>query len=374
MATSFRELRTYQSQAAIEAVIFGVLGIFGFQVTAWTTFSFPYLVVQAFAKVLADVYVLVAAVASGGYGDTAAAMREERWLDIWAWDRFRLTREPERFATGVVTLVDAGGGAHVIPAGGLIVGIDGVNYRSTASVTVPLNGTATVAVIADAAGSIYNLPTGSGPWELVTDFPGLTVTNPAQSGTETWLSTAGADRESNAALYERAVGRWAVLSVATPKGFYAAKIREAVPTITKVAIDAENPNGPGSCEAICATGAGPASGADIILAQSTLDAMRSVGASTATARAAVAVSVPLAGVAYVTAAKVATARAGVAAELSALQVALPLGGTVYAVELIRIVKSQDGVRDFVPSGGLVNTTTSVDQIATLRHEVTYIPE
>lgn len=374
MPPTFRELITVPSAATIRSYLTDTLGVAELPVTSWQEWSFPTRVIDAFTKVLADAFLIAVEIGSGGYGSTAAAMKDERWLDLWAWDRFRLLREGERFATGVLVLRDAGGGPHVIPSGGLIVGTaDGLNFQTTADVTVPLNGTATVAVRAVAAGAAYNLPTGT-TLALVTSFSGLSATNPAQAGMQTWISTAGADRETNQSFYERCLLQWALLSVATPKGYYAAKIRAAVPTITKVYVNDENPDGPGSARCICATGAGPASGADLVAANALLRTMRSVGSSTLGAYAAAARTVPVTGTAYVQAARVAETRSAVAVELGSLQARTDIHGTIYASELIRIVKSQEGVRNFIPGGGLVDLTVGDEEVATLLHEITYVAE
>lgn len=374
MATSFRELRTVQTEADLKVLILGLLDGFGFEVTAWGDFDFPMRMVTAFARVLASAWLLVNMIAAGGYGDTAAELRDERWLDIWAWDRYRLSRLAERAAVGALRISDpTGQGPFSIPVGGLIVGTDdGLNFQTTEIVTLPAFGTVSVAAAAAGAGSAYNIPSNTA-LRLITDFPGLVVENPPQAGTQSWLTTSGADRERNIPFYGRCLLQWALLSVATPRDFYAAKIMASVQTITKVGVDDENPLGPGTAECICATGAGPASGADIVLANSVLTRIRSVGGGKTQARAAIARGVHVGGVAYVQAAKVAAVRAEVARLLGELQVALPLGGTVYAAELIRIVKSQDGVRNFVPAG-FADLTAAIDEVITLYHEITYVAE
>ncbi len=359
------------TQGAVRNVILAALGALGFQVTAWGEFSFPLRTVNGISTMLADALLFIVEVAKGGYGETA----RNGWVDLWAWDRFQILRLSETFTTGVVRLVDAGAGPHVV-AGGLIIGTspdDGRTFESTADVTVPLNGTATVAVRATAPGSRFNLATGVG-LRLVTDLPTVLVTNPAQTGTETWITSAGADRESDAGLVARARLQWAELSVATPAKYYASKIRKAVPTITKIRVLDDNPLGPGSAELILATGAGPASGADVTLAISQLPTIRSVASGVLSARAAVARTIAIGGIAYVTAAQRDAVRAAVATDLATMQADADIGATVYAAEIIRIVKSKAGVRDFLPDTGVVNTTVGDDEVVTLVHEIQYVAE
>ncbi len=371
---TFRELIRVKTAAEIRAYLTDTMGVGDLPVTAWQDWTFPKKAIDGFTKLLADVFQICVEIASGSYGETAVRMRDIRWLDAWAWDRFQLLREPARFTEGVLLLADDGGGPHVIPAGGLIVGTaDGLTYQTTASVTVPLDGLAAVAVRASAVGAGYNIPSGT-PLGLVTSFPGLSASNPIPSGGTTWITQSGLDTESNPDFYARCRLQWSELSIATPRGYYASKIRKAIPTITQVEVNDENPLGPGSAECICATGAGPASAGDIVLANSLLATIRSVGAGKTQARAAVARIVIVSGKVYVAAAKLAAARSAIAQEISRLQTQLSMGATVYAVELIRIVKSQDGIRDFAPADGLVNLTVARDEKITLAHELTYIAE
>lgn len=372
MPQTFRDIIKIKTKAEVRSYLTDLLGVSELPVTSWQAWSFPTRAIDAFTDILSDVFLISAFLGSGGYGATAVAMLDSRWLDAWAWDRFRKVRLQARFTEGELLLEDDGGGPHVIPAGGLIVATaDGLSYQSTENVTVPLNGSATVAVRAVAVGAGYNIPSGT-TLSLVTSFPGLVASNP--SGGETWITQSGLDTEGNPEFYERAVLQWSELSIATPKGFYASKIMAAVPTITQVEVNDENPLGPGTAECICATGAGPASAGDIVLANSTLATIRSVGAGRTVARAAVARAFIISGKAYVIAAKIAAVRVAVAQEIGRLQTRLKMGGTVYASEVIRIVKSQDGVRDFIPAEGLTNLTGARDEKLSLFHEITYIAE
>ena len=368
MPPTFRALRTIQTRDQIRALILALFSVLGFQVTSWQDFSLPSRIVEALATVLADLYLFVSEVAGGAYGETSRGF----YRRLWAWDRFRVDILPARFTTGRITLTDTNGGPHAIGAGGLIVGTDdGRQYQSTEAVNVPLNGSATVAVRAAEAGASFNIPSNTS-LRLVTSFPGLAATNPPQVGSETWIDEAGADEEDEDSLYLRAIGRWDETSIATPAGFYESKLRAAIPTLTKILVREDNPLGPGSCELILATGAGPASAGDVIAANSFLRTLRSVGAGILSARAAVARDVHVGGTCYVQASSKAQAKADVAADLAKLQVKLPIAGTVYSSEITRIVKSKDGVRNFVPASP--DLTVGDDEVATLHHEITYVAE
>lgn len=371
---SFRQLTQIKTKEYIRGFILDIIGVAGFTVSSWDDFSFPMRAVNGVSALLFDSFLFNSDLAQNAFGETAT---DEVWQDVWGYDRFQLVRGPARKLTGVMVLEDHGGGPHSALAPGAIVVADdadsSLTWANTDVVTIPLNGTATVAVEASATGAKYNIPTGS-RLRLVSDLPTVTAANPVQSGTATWITTSGADKESLQGFYRRCWLQWPELSVATPKNFYASKIRKAIPTVTKVRVRDDNPLGPGSARCVLATGAGPASGADVAAANSLLASIRSVGAGAIDAIAAAAVALPVGGIAYVKAESVAAARTGVATELARLQVETDIAGTVYAVEVIRIVKSQPGVRNFVPANGLVDTTAGDDEVVTLRHEITYVAE
>ena len=376
MAVTLNQLTTPPTREELKDLLLASLDVAGFPVTSWQPGSIPILIVEGLVEVLISAWEFVAQFAQGAYGSTAKELTAyPEWLDLWAQDRFQLERTPASSTDGVVLLSDAGGGPHVIPAGGLIVSTeDGRRFISTADVTVPLDSSATVAVRAVETGATYNVPNGA-ITTLVTSHPSLSVSNPAQSGSTTWVTTAGLDEESNSDLFKRCIAKWSTLSVATPKGYYESVVKAAAPAITKVFVRDENPNGPGTVEIVCATGAGPASGADLALADSAIQTHRSVGGGAVTVVAATAVSVNVTGTCYVTAANKAAAQAAIGAALTAYQATVDIGGTVYASEIVRIVKSQPGVRTFVPTGGVLSDTAlGSTQVATLSNGITFVGE
>lgn len=371
MPVTFAQLMQLKTAEQVRARILAVLGVAGFQVTAWGPFSFQLRVVNGVSSVLADLYTFASENAKGGYGETA----EGAWQDLWGQDRYQLEKNPARRLTGVMVATDHGGGPHTgVAAGGIVITDDaGLVWTSTSTVTIPLDGSANVPVEAADDGALYNIPNDATNLRLVSDLPTVTISNPAQSGTETWITTAGADLEEPEAFYARCIARWSELSVASPGLAYASRIMREIPTVTKVGIRDQNPLGPGSMELILATGAGPASGADVTAANSLLLTVRPVGGGLLRARAAVARTVHVGGVAYVAAASRAGAMLGAALQLTSLQSALQPGGTIYAAETIRIIQSQAGVRNFVPTS-LVDTTVGEDEVITISMDVTFVAE
>ena len=374
MATTFRQLLTVRTKDKARDLILDILGVAGFAVSSWSEFSFPLRTVNAVAALLADAFLFNTDLAANAFGETAT---DKAWQDVWGYDRFQLTRDPSVKLTGVMVAKDNGAGPHTGLTPGSIIVADATDstliYVNTTTVTIPANGSVDVPMEAADRGAKYNIPNNS-TLRLVSDIPTVTVTNPAQSGSDSWITTAGADEESLKAFHQRCWLRWRELSVETPKGFYASKIRNAIPTITKVHVNDDNPYGPNTAQVVCATGAGPASGTDLTLANSLLATMRAVGRGRTDAVAATAITLPVQGTCYVKAESLVAARSAIQSELAQLQADTDIAGTVYAAEIVRIVKSQSGVRNFIPAGGLVDVTAGDTEVITIRHEITYVAE
>ena len=120
---------------------------------------------------------------SGSYIDKRAA-------------EYGLARKPGTKAEATVTF--AGSDGTVVPAGTVVQTADGLLYSTDEAVTVA-SGTATAAVTAEGAGSIYNVPENS--ITTMQNSVGVTV----QSSTE---AAGGTDPETDQALVERLYSIW----------------------------------------------------------------------------------------------------------------------------------------------------------------------
>lgn len=371
MAVTFAELLTPATKSEIKDQMLSSLESVGFPVTSWQPGGIALLLIDAFAEAMESVWQAGYFIAAGGYGATARG----RWQDIWAQDRFQLTRIQASSTVGTVRLSDAGGGPHTIASGALIVSTaDGKRFTSTAGVTVPLNGVASVDVVAVETGASSNVPVDAIN-TMTTTFPSLSVSNPALAGSETWITTPGRDEESDSELYKRALTRWSTLSVASPAGYYVAVAMAAAPTVTKVKVRDDNPNGPGTLELVLATNAGPASGGDVALVLSAVTTYRSVGAGAITVVAASAASVPIEGTVYVKAANMSAARTAISDALVAYQAELDIGETVLAARIVRDIMSVTGVRDFDPVGdALTDVSPGPGEVATLINALIFVAE
>lgn len=125
--------------------------------------------------------------------DTAEVEHLDRWSSIWGVDRV-----PAAAATGSVTFTGTTG--VVVPAGTALARTDGVQYLTTAEVTL-VAGTATAGVVAAVAGATGNLTGGT--LSLVTPIAGVD----ASAQVTVAGLTSGADIETDDDLRARLLSR-----------------------------------------------------------------------------------------------------------------------------------------------------------------------
>jgi uncharacterized phage protein gp47/JayE len=371
MTTPLALLLTPETADQIEQRCLDLLELAGFQVTAWQEGSAPNTIIRWAAETLADVWLSVYFVASGGYGQTARGDA----LELWGEDRFGLPRNGVATAVGKVTLTDVGGGPHSISVGGVVITTtSGKQYvnTDTGGGTLALDGSLELTFQAVAAGAAYNVPNGS-TLSLVTDLPTVTAETSVQTS-GTWLTTSGADEETDAAYLARCLAQWGLLSVATPNAYYVAKAMEAAPTISKVRVKDDNPNGPGTVELVIANSGGAATAGEISAVNTALQAQRSVGSGALTVITAVATTVDIEATVYVTSAQLDAAESQIDQLLADYEAELEIGGSVLTARLIEILMAPDGVRNAVLSEPAEDTGIGDDNVATFNVSITYVAE
>ena len=193
-------------------------------------------------EVQADAERTVAALAAGGYLETAAGP----WLDALVDSQYAVARQQSGFAQGVVRVTCLPlAGPYELAAGAVIVGtLSGLRYVSTADVSVPAGGTVLLPVQAEQAGSAYNVPVGSVS-VLHTPQPGLSITNTAD-----WLTVAGADAESDAALRLRAALRWSERGGGATADAYRGWALSASAAVDQVKVLDQHPRGQGTVDVV----------------------------------------------------------------------------------------------------------------------------
>lgn len=161
----------------------------------------------------------IARATAGGLLDYATA----GWLTLLARNGFGIKRIAATYASGDVTLTNAGGGVYTFAAGDLIVSnsATGASYRNTAAGTLNALGTLTLAVLAQEPGS----DSTSAPAAIDT------ISAPAIGSSVTVANATalvGADTEADAALRQRCRDSLAALSPDGAAAAYAYIARSAL--------------------------------------------------------------------------------------------------------------------------------------------------
>ena len=295
----------------------------GLATTDWYPGSVARTILEVNSAALADLYVLVAKIAAGGYLDSA----EGEWLDLLAWSQYNETRKPATYAQGIVQLrARPGLGPYTIQPGQLWLGTpDGLRFSNMDGGTLPQGGTLTITVRAESPGKAYNVPAGTISI-MHTPLPGVTVTNPPN-----WLTQAGADAESDESLRNRCRLKWATLGTGMTRAAYEYYALSAHPSVTKVRVLDNLPRGQGTVDVVVWGDGGI--GPDAVAAvDSVIQSKRPVTANVLV-YAATARTIPVNATISVRAGFLPQAQAAVSQALTQLQRDTPIGGTIYRAAL-----------------------------------------
>ena len=353
-----------ENAETIEQRILDLLEANDFPVAAWEAGSWPRLIIRVFSEVGADVWYSIAQIANGLILETSTGA----WLTLYALSAYAETRKAPVSTVGKVRLTDAGAGPHTITANALVVATSGgLKYRLTSSGTLPLNGTLDVDVTAEAPGGKYNVPVDEID-QLVTTLPTVTVSNPAVGTSGTWITTYGADVESDAALRARLPLKWATLATGSPPSAYLFWALSQV-GVTRAKVDDGNPDGPGSVRVYID------SSGSVSALQTFLNGKKPVGTKV-TAMAAVSTSITIPGTVTVSKANRAEVEAQVVANLTALSNEIDIGGIVREAEVIERIMAAGAIDFDMGSAwaGSPNIQLTADALPSFTLALTYVEQ
>ncbi len=203
------------------------------------------------------------------FPDTAETVFLERWASIWG-----LTRRPATAALGAIAVRGTPGA--IVPPGAEFQRLDRVRYQTEDGATLGADGTATVAVVAEVAGSSGEAVAGT-TVTTVGAIAGVvadaTVADPGMAG--------GADQETDDQLRTRLLARIQTPPMGGSASDYVDWTLE-VPGVTRVWV-APQEQGPGTVVVRFAMDDaahpnGIPTAADVALVQAHLDAVRPVTA------------------------------------------------------------------------------------------------
>lgn len=189
MSVSIEDVITPVTLAQAKQSIYEVCEDLDLPTTAWKPTAVVRAIIWVVAAIIAGTSTVVSSIARMALRTYATGqyltIHAKQWADI---DRIEAT-----FATGEVTLTNAGGGLFNVAAGDMTVqnSSTGKTYRNDSAFTLLPSGTATVAITATESGSASTSSAGQVD-TIVTTMLGVTCSNAA--------SVVGLDAESDDAL------------------------------------------------------------------------------------------------------------------------------------------------------------------------------
>jgi len=338
MTITLEQLRTPATEDEALETLIGYLSAVGFNSSSWHSGSLQRQFLRMFAVAYADMTTFIAAVAGAAYNETATGDA----LTAFSLSHYQNTRTEAVAAVGSMVLSNSGVVPYAIGVGEVVVaystptGDEQVTFRNTTGGTLAAGGTLTISVTADVPGADGNVPTDTDLY-LVTALAGVTVTNPALAGTETWLTTTGSDQETDAALRVRNATRWATRSTETIADTVLNICLNAAAGIEKVSVNDQNPRGAGTFDVYLAGLDDTASSGDVAAALAALEA-RFFGSDRVRCYAASETAIGLTGtIYYASGHSSAQVEQAVDAALDAFFESIPLGGFDFTPGPTRVV-------------------------------------
>lgn len=311
-----------------------ILSQLGFQATSWQSGGIQRTLLSLFCKTWAQLSTIINAIANGGFASTSSGA----WLTLVAKYVFNIARLDAQATIGQILLTNSGGGTNTFAAGDIIVadqpnGTASANtYTCTAGGTLGPHTTLSVEFKANVAGAAGNIAPGTTLY-LWTPISNVTATNPALVPTSnTWVTTPGADAESDQRLALRCLSAWPQRTYSNTNGAYIGWALTALPALTRAQMVTAPGNG--TVQLVGATALGAIDSGQITTIEDYIngvsdgigrrplnDIFTAVGATTVTSPA-------LTVTAYCIASAINTAPALITAALLNYIGNIPLGGTL----------------------------------------------
>ncbi len=199
-----------------KASIYRVLGVTGIDTTSWKPGAVVRTLITAVAIIVSAFSTLTAGIAASGFLDFATGS----WLDLVAKYTFGVDRISATYASGAVTLVNAGGGIYALDPEDLIVTNPqtGKSYRNVDPISLGAFATVTISIVAIEQGAASTSSPGA-ITRLETTLTGVSCSN--------LLAVVGQDAESDPDLRVRCREKLGSLSPNGPWDAYAYFARTA---------------------------------------------------------------------------------------------------------------------------------------------------
>jgi uncharacterized phage protein gp47/JayE len=318
MALSLFDLQTPVSRESVRAYLVSLLVDAGFPVDAWQDESAARAFLELQAQAGAQQSIPVAALAKMGFLSTS----EADFLTALVKSNYAEDRTLAVTTVMPVSLINSGSTTYVKAAREIIVQArNGRNFLNAASVSATAGATTVHSFVSELPGAASNVPAQD-----------LTLTTPLAGVVARFsgaFTTAGADEEGDPQIRERASTKWAALRVEKIDAGLVNLARSAAPAIWGVALNSENPRGPGTVDVYLAASNATAGAADVALVQTALNgALFGTGTAEVAglAIAAPTLTLDLAMTVYVRGITAADATAALAAAWTEFLLTVPVGG------------------------------------------------
>jgi uncharacterized phage protein gp47/JayE len=239
----------------------------GFSATSWQPGSVALTIVTVGAKLYSSLTYLVSWYSRQGFNDTA----EGDGLTAFSSSVYDNQRLDPTSTAGRCVLSNASGAPHIITLTQLEAEDEnlGLKYRNTTTGTIPAGGSLPLTFEAESPGAHYNVPNDTIKI-LNTPLNGVTISNP-DPGSGTWITSEGSGVEGDDRLKLRNTSKWGTRTYATPEAGIVSFALASTDNISRVAVDDNNPGGPGTTDTYIAGAFGPSSQDDVDTAQAYID-------------------------------------------------------------------------------------------------------
>ena len=230
-------------EEAIEEIL-SILQSIGFQATSWQEGSWQRNFFQLFANVYSDLTYTVRDITNSYHPKLAKGP----YANLLGQYNYDLERFPAQAATGKFTLTASLAAAPLVYSpGSLLVsdkpeGDDANVYEILGSGTLNPGSSVSVLFQCTTPGSKGNIPSNSTLY-LWTPVAGISATNPPDPSSGTWISTEGAEEESDDHYGNRMVLRWGSISAGAIEEYYRYHCFQSLPELTDVTVREALPMG-----------------------------------------------------------------------------------------------------------------------------------
>lgn len=340
---SLSDLLTPSTKAEAHLALLGLLasGPNGFPIESWQEGNVFRNLTEAECQAYADLTVKIAAIAGGGLLDAALDAGLSDWLTLLAKSAYGIDRVEAGFTVGNATLTDGGAGPYTIVSGQLAAAsADGLIYRNVDGGTLAQNGTLTLSWQAESPGVDYNVPANT-LTTLVTSLAGVTIDNPIDLITQTWITTEGNDEESDASVVQRCKARWPELGSGATAAVYEKWAKEGSAEVVRVKVRENKYFSDGIVQLTIAGPSGAVSAQAVTDVDDYIEIRRPLCVRVDTVSA-VNRNISISGTLYMRAAFAVDALAKATAAITLLQTQLGIGETVYGDKIAATIMGQPG--------------------------------